>query len=120
MTRAGDGFQLHSVDTWALSSLLSGVQHGRWLIEMAWGGGEGGLWVDREGLRGFGQKSRAAAKCLWEAPILWPPDVKGWLTGKYCDAGKDCRQEEKGRQRVRCLDGLTDSMGMNSGQLGRW
>ena len=31
-----------------------------------------------------------------EAPILWPPDVKSWLTGKDPDAGKDWRQEEKG------------------------
>ena len=31
-----------------------------------------------------------------EVSILWPPDVKGWLTGKDLDAGKDWRQEEKG------------------------
>ena len=31
-----------------------------------------------------------------EAPILWPPDVKNWLTGKDPDAGKDLRWEEKG------------------------
>ena len=31
-----------------------------------------------------------------ETPILWPPDVKGWLTGIDPDAGKDWRQEEKG------------------------
>ena len=31
-----------------------------------------------------------------ETPILWPPDVKNWLTGKDPDAGKDRRQEEKG------------------------
>ena len=31
-----------------------------------------------------------------EAPILWPPDVKNWLTGKDPDAGKDWRQEETG------------------------
>ena len=31
-----------------------------------------------------------------EAPILWPPDVKSWLTGRDPDAGKDWRQEEKG------------------------
>ena len=31
-----------------------------------------------------------------ETPILWPPDVKNWLTGKYPDAEKDWRQEEKG------------------------
>ena len=30
-----------------------------------------------------------------EAPILWLPDVKNWLTGKDPDAGKDWRQEEK-------------------------
>ena len=30
------------------------------------------------------------------APILWPPDVKSWLTGKDLDAGKDSRQKEKG------------------------
>ena len=29
-----------------------------------------------------------------ETPILWPPDVKNWLTGKDPDAGKDWRQEK--------------------------
>ena len=32
-----------------------------------------------------------------ETPILWPPDAKSWLIGKDPDAGKDWRQEEKGR-----------------------
>ena len=31
-----------------------------------------------------------------ETPILWPPDVKSWLTGKDPDAGNDWGQEEKG------------------------
>ena len=31
-----------------------------------------------------------------ETLILWPPDAKTWLTRKNPDAGKDCRQEEKG------------------------
>ena len=31
-----------------------------------------------------------------EAPILWPPDAKNWLTWKDSDAGQDWRQEEKG------------------------
>ena len=48
-----------------------------------------------------------------EAPILWPPDVKNWLTGKDPDAGKDWRWEEKGWQRMRWLDGITDSMDMS-------
>ena len=32
---------------------------------------------------------------MLEAPILWLPDVKSWLTGKDPGAGKDWRQEEK-------------------------
>ena len=32
-----------------------------------------------------------------ETPIFCPPDVKNWLIGKDPDAGKDWRQEEKGR-----------------------
>ena len=31
-----------------------------------------------------------------ETRILWPPDWKRWLARKDPDAGKDCRQEEKG------------------------
>ena len=30
-----------------------------------------------------------------QSPILWPPDVKNWLTGKDPEAGKDWGQEEK-------------------------
>ena len=32
-----------------------------------------------------------------ETPVLWPPDVKKWLIGKAPDAGKNWRQEEKGK-----------------------
>ena len=54
-----------------------------------------------------------------EAPILWPLDAKNWLTGEDPDAGKNWRQEEKGRgwQRMRWLDGIPDSMGMNLSKL---
>ena len=31
-----------------------------------------------------------------ETPVLWPPHAKSWLIGKYCDAGRDWGQEEKG------------------------
>ena len=30
-----------------------------------------------------------------ETPVLWPPHVKSWLTGKDSDAGRDWGQEEK-------------------------
>ena len=31
-----------------------------------------------------------------KTPILWPPHMKSWLTGKDPDAGRDWGQEEKG------------------------
>ena len=52
-----------------------------------------------------------------EAPILCPPDVKSWLIGKDPDAGKDWGREEKGQQRMRWLDGITDSRDMSLSQL---
>ena len=30
-----------------------------------------------------------------EAPILWPPDAKSWLTGKDPEAGQDWGQEKR-------------------------
>ena len=48
-----------------------------------------------------------------ETPILWPPDAKSWLIGKDPDACKDWGQEQKGWQRMRWLDGITDSIDMS-------
>ena len=47
-----------------------------------------------------------------ETLILWRPDVKNWLTGKDTDAGKNWRQEERGLQKMRWLDGITNLMDM--------
>ena len=58
-------------------------------------------------------KIDAAAEVL----ILWPPDAKSQLIRKDPDAGKDWRQEEKGQQRKRLLDGITNSMDMNLSKL---
>ena len=59
-----------------------------------------------------------------EAPILWPPDARNWLTGKDPDAGKDWRREEKGTTEHEMvgwhhwLDGheLEQALGVGDGQ----
>ena len=47
-----------------------------------------------------------------ETPILWPPDAfeKTLMLGKI-------ESRRRGQQRMRWLDGITDSMGMRLGKL---
>ena len=44
-----------------------------------------------------------------ETPILWPPDGKNWLIWKLLMLGKIKGGRRRGRQRMRWLDGITDS-----------
>ena len=52
-----------------------------------------------------------------ETPVLWPPHAKSWFIGKDPDAGRDWEQEERGWQRMRWLDGITDSSDMSLSEL---
>ena len=45
-----------------------------------------------------------------ETPVLWPLHVKSWLIGKTLMMGGIAGKRRRGRQRMRWLDGITDSM----------
>ena len=45
-----------------------------------------------------------------QAPILWSPDAKNWLIGKDLMLGKIEGRRRRGRQRMRWLNGITDSI----------
>ena len=51
------------------------------------------------------------------APILWPPDARNGLIEKDPDAGKIQGRKRRGQQKVRWLDGITDSRDMSLRKL---
>ena len=52
-----------------------------------------------------------------EIPMLWPPHGKSCLTGKTLMLGGIGSRRRRGQQRMRWLDGITDSMGMSLSEL---
>ena len=52
-----------------------------------------------------------------ETPILWPPDARASSLEKTLMLGKIEGRRKRGQQRMRWLDGITDSMDMGLGGL---
>ena len=55
---------------------------------------------------------------MLKLPILWPPDMKSWLTGKKTLILGKIEGRRRGRQRMRWLDGITDWVDMSLSRLG--
>ena len=51
-----------------------------------------------------------------ETPVLWPPHAKSWLIGKDLMLGGIGGRRRRGRQRMRWLDGITNSMRVSLGE----
>ena len=79
--------------------------------------------VGEDSRESLGQQGDQTLNIQWkvfvkaEVPILWPPDSKSWLTGKTLMLGKIEGRRRRGKQMMRWLDGIIDSMDMSLGKL---
>ena len=71
--------------------------------------------VHSEGAQPWDFFGRNDAKA--ETPVLWPPHTKNWLIKRLWCWERDWGRRRRGRQRMRWLDGITDSVDMSLSEL---
>ena len=105
-------WELDCEESWALKNYAFELWCWRRLLRVPWTAGRSNQSILKMSWM-FIARTDAEA----EIPILWPPDVKNWLTGKDPDAWKIESRRRRGWQRMRLLDSMTDSMNMSLNKL---
>ena len=76
------------------------------------------LWTARKSSQSIQKESTLNSRWILKLKLqyLWPLNAKSRLIGKDPDAGKDCRQKEKGKAEDEMVS-ITNSMDMNLSKL---